>query len=75
MTVEASQLDALVEKLRRLPEWRLRSALESLREIVEEPYELTGEELAVLRPALDEALRGEHLTDAETDEILTKPWA
>ena len=75
MTVEASQLDALVEKLRRLPEWRLRSALVSLREIVEEPYELTGEELAVLRPALDEALRGEHLTDAETDEILTKPWA
>ena len=68
-------LDILVAKVRALPKARQKAAIEALREITEEPYQLTDDELAVLRPALDEALRGEHLSDAVSDPLLNKPWA
>ncbi len=68
------KLEDLVAKLRTLPVIRQEAAIEALNEIVAEPYQLSDDELAVLLPALDEADRGEGLSDAETDELLTKPW-
>jgi hypothetical protein len=40
----------------------------------EEPYVLSDEELAVLRPALERAQRGEFAPDKEVAEFLDKPW-
>ena len=68
------QLESLVGKLRAQSEARQRAAVDALREIAEEPYQLSEDELAVLRPAREEALKGEHLTDADTDELLNTPW-
>ena len=75
MSTTHQRLDELVAKLRSLPIVRQEAAIEALNEIVAEPYRLSKDELAVLRPALQEALRGENLTDAESDELLTKPWS
>ena len=75
MSTTQQRLDELVAKLRSLPIVRQEAAIEALNEIVAEPYRLSKDELAVLRPALQEALRGENLTDAESDELLTKPWS
>jgi uncharacterized tellurite resistance protein B-like protein len=68
------KLENLVAKLRALPVIRQEAAIEALSEIVAEPYQLSDDELAALLPALDEADRGEGLSDVETDDILTKPW-
>ena len=47
----------------------------ALSEIAEDDvYVLSDEEWAILEPALRDAERGEFLSDAETDELLTKPW-
>lgn len=69
------QIETVIAKLRSQPEARQRAALQALQEIAYEPYLLSEDELSVLRPARQEALRGENLTDAETDELLNKPWA
>ncbi len=74
MTAAIREVTALVERLLELPEPQRSHALDALREIVDEPYELSTEELAILRPALDEARHGENLTDLDTDDLLTKPW-
>jgi hypothetical protein len=70
----AKQLDELVAKVRTLPAERQQKVIAVLHEIVAEPYELSANELAVLRPALAEALAGVHLVDAEADDVLNKPW-
>ena len=75
MPTTLEKLESLIAKVRALPEWRQAAAVEALSEIASEPYELSDDELAILRPALAEARRGENLTDAETDELLNKPWA
>lgn len=75
MTTILEKLDELVAKLRSLPVIRQEAAIEALSEIVAEPYRLSLDERAVLRPALQEALRGENLTDAASDDLLTKPWS
>jgi hypothetical protein len=70
------RLEALFAKVRALPEPRQLAAIEALTEIAaEEPYVLSDEELAVLRPALEEAKRGENLVDADSLDLLNKPWA
>lgn len=75
MMNHAKQLDELVAKVRTLPAERQQEVIAVLHEIVAEPsYELSENELAVLRPALAEALAGEHLVNADTDDILNKPW-
>ena len=75
MSTTRQRLDELVAKLRSLPIVRQEAAIEALSEIVAEPYRLSEDELAVLRPALQEALRDENLTEAVTDDLLTKPWS
>ncbi len=75
MTKSTVQIDVLAEKAKRLPEERQRAVIEALRELLDEPYVLSEDELAVLRPALAEVQAGAALTDAETDDILNKPWS
>ena len=69
------QIQALLAKIRSLPESRQLAAVEALTEIAEEPYVLSADELAILLPAKAEALAGECLSVAETDELLDKPWS
>ena len=69
------KLEALFAKVRALPEPRQLALLEFLaEEIAEEPCELSKDELAVLRPALKRAQRGEFVPDEEVAELLDKPW-
>jgi len=73
MTIQ-EKLEALFDKVRALPEARQEAAIEALAEIAEEPHQLSEEELAVLRPALERAKRGEFVPDDEVAELLDKPW-
>jgi len=75
MPTVQEKLETLIAKVRSLPEARQEAAVEALEEITEEPYQLSGEELAVLKLALEEARHDDNLTDAEADELLNKPWA
>jgi len=75
MTSTKEQLEGAFARVRALPEERQQAALEALNEIAAEPYTLTDEELAILRPALDRARRGEVLSAEESAAVLAKPWA
>jgi hypothetical protein len=67
--------EALFAKVRTLPEPRQLALVELLtEEILEEPYVLPDEERAIIEPALEEAKRGENLTNIENLN-LRKPWA
>ncbi len=69
------KLEALFAKVRTLPEERQAAIAEFLtEEIAEEPYPLSAEELAVLRPAMERVRRGEFVPDDEVAELLDKPW-
>jgi uncharacterized protein YjiK len=68
------KLDALLLKLRSIPEDRQRLAVEALSDITEDVYVLSDEERAILEPALDDAKRGKNLVDADTLDILNKSW-
>jgi len=69
-------LEELFAKVRSLPTERQEVAVVALTDITDdEDYVLSDEELAVLKPRLEDAQRGENLVDAETDDLLRKPWA
>jgi len=74
MPTTSEKLESLFAKVRNLPEARQELAVDALSEIAEDVYQLSDDERAVLEPALRDAERGENLSDAETDELLTKPW-
>lgn len=74
MTTTQEKLETLFAKVRTLAEPRQKAALEALADITEEPYQLSDDELAVLRPALERAKRGEFGTDATISDVLSKPW-
>ena len=59
------KLEALFAKVRTLPEPRQLALVELL---AEEPHQLSEDELAVLRPALERAQRGEFAPDEEVTE-------
>jgi hypothetical protein len=69
------KLETPIAKVRNLPQTPQKVAVAVLQEIAEEPYQLSDDELALLKAALEEARRGEHLTDAQSDDLLNKPWA
>lgn len=74
MTTE-EKLEALFAKVRALPRERQEYVAMALAEMAEDDvYVLSDEERAILEPALRDAERGENLSDAETDDLLTKPW-
>ena len=76
MATTHEKLETLFAKVRALPEERQQMAIMALSEIAEQEgvYILSDEERAILEPALREAEGGENLSDAETDQLLTKPW-
>jgi hypothetical protein len=74
MSTTREKLEVLFAKVRTLPEPLQEAAAEALAEIVDEPYRLSDDELAVLRPALERAQRGEVVPDSEVTDLLDKPW-
>jgi len=74
MTVVNDKLETLFAKVRTLPSERQQAAIEALTDITEEPYTLSADELAVLKPALERARRGAFASDDEVSELLGKPW-
>jgi hypothetical protein len=68
------KLETLFNRVRSLPKERQEAAIEALADIAAEPYALSEDELAVLKPALERAKRGEHASDDETNDLLGKPW-
>lgn len=75
MPTTKEKLESAFAKVRSLPEERQEAALEALNEIAREPYQLSDEELAILRPALERARRGETLSEEESAAVLDKPWS
>jgi hypothetical protein len=74
MSTTKEKLESAFARVRTLPEELQEAALEALNEIADEPYPLSDEELAILRPALERAKRGETVSDEEMAEVLDKPW-
>ena len=75
MATTTEQIDALTTKAMHQPEERQKEIVAALREMLDEHYSLSLAESEVLQPALAEAQAGEHLSDAETDNLLNKPWS
>jgi hypothetical protein len=75
MTTTKEKLENAFARVRALPEERQEAALEALNEIAHEPYQLSDEELAILKPALERARRGEALSEEESAAVLDKPWS
>jgi hypothetical protein len=68
-------LEDLFEKVRNLPEDKKAAATRALKKLTTESvYVLSDDELAVVVPALEGALRGELASDEEVYEALYKPW-
>ena len=74
MPTTKEKLESAFARVRSLPEELQQAALEALTEIADEPYQLSDDELAVLRPALERARRGEAASDEEMADVLDKPW-
>lgn len=74
MSTTKEKLESAFARVRTLPEELQEAALEALNGIADEPYPLSDEELAILRPALERAKRGETVSDEEMAEVLDKPW-
>ena len=74
MDTTAQILESLIARVRDLPEERQQAVIDAIHEIADEPYRLSEDELSILRPALEEAKRGEYLVDAETDPVLNGSW-
>jgi hypothetical protein len=74
MSSPSAIIDDLADRAKRLPEDRQRAVAEALREMLDEPYPLSDDELAILRPALADARAGTGLSDADSDDILNTPW-
>jgi hypothetical protein len=70
----SQSFDSLIRRVLALPAEKQHAAAALLEEWLDEPYVLSDDELAVLRPALAEARRGEHLTDLEDTPELSQPW-
>lgn len=74
MATTKEKLESAFAKVRALPEELQEVALEALTEITDEPYRLSEDELAVLKPALERARRGETVSDEDMSDVLDKPW-
>ncbi len=74
MSANQDKLEALFDKVRSLSKERQEAAVEALAKIASEPYILSEDELAVLKPALERARRGEFAPEAEVSQLLDKVW-
>lgn len=68
----SAQIDALAERAKHLPEDRQQAIVEALREMVDEPYQLSDAELAILMPALADAAAGRNLVSFEDVDTRTR---
>lgn len=70
-----AKLEELFEKVRKLPEEEKAAAAAALKKLTREKvYVLSEEELAIIIPEMEGAMRGEYATDEEVEEALYKPW-
>jgi hypothetical protein len=74
MSNASTQIDILAERAKRLPDEQQRLIADALREMLDQPYVLSDEELAILRPAVAGVKAGTTLTDADKDDVLNTPW-
>ena len=71
----ADRLEQLFDQVRTLPRERQELAAEALSEIAAtDSYELSGDERAVLEPALARAKQGEFATEDDVEAAIGKPW-
>jgi hypothetical protein len=68
------KLETLFDKVRTLPKERQEAAAEALADIAAEPYQLSDEELTILKPALERAERGEFAAGDEISALLDTAW-
>lgn len=68
------KLETLFAKVRSMPKERQEAAIEALSDITSDPYVLSEDVLAVLKPALERAKRGEFAPEAEVSKLLDKTW-
>lgn len=57
----AAQIDSLAERAKRLSEDRQQAIAETMREMIDEPYQLSDDEMAVLLPVLADVEAGRNL--------------
>jgi hypothetical protein len=57
----AAQIEALAQRAKSLPEDRQQAVVDAMRELLDEPYQLSDVELAILTPALADAEAGRNL--------------
>jgi hypothetical protein len=57
----AAQIDSLAERAKRLSEDRQQAIAETMREMIDEPYQLSEDDMAVLQPALADVEAGRNL--------------
>jgi hypothetical protein len=74
MATTDEKLEDLFARVRALPKARRQAAVDALAEIAEGFYQLSDEETAVLRPALEDAHLGNNLEEADEADVLHKPW-
>ena len=68
-----AKLETVFDKVLSLPAEQHEAAAEALTEIASESYQLSEDELRVLRPALERARRGEFAEEAVISGLLDKP--
>jgi hypothetical protein len=68
----AAQIDALAQRAKLLPEDRQQAVADAMRELLDEPYQLSDAELSVLMPALADAEAGRNLVSLGDVEQQTR---
>ena len=68
------KLETLFAAVRELPEAEQMAAVEALSEITNTPYELTLEEMTILRPALERAKQAGDGSEQDFVDLLDTPW-
>ena len=74
MQTKTTQIDVLTDQVKRPPEERQQAIVDALREMLDEPYILSDDDLAILRPARADAQTDVNVAGAATDDILNTPW-
>ena len=72
-TSTEKELERLVAKVRRLPQDRQELAVTALSEIADDVYELSEDELAALRPTVQDAQLGDNIQDLNDVDVLNNP--
>jgi hypothetical protein len=74
MSATNEKLETLSGGVNSRPKERQEAAIGDVANIASQPYELSPGELAVLKPALERAGRGEWASDDEVSGLLDNTW-